>query len=77
MSKRDPDDPRHLSPIENLHLFLAARRAEQKGERFGGTPLGGDLCGPRRSEGYPQLVAEALRYAWTWRGNALPKEEGR
>ena len=77
MSKSDENDPNHLSPIENLRLFLAARRAEQRGECFGGTPWGGELRGPRRSEGYPQLVAEAMKYAWTWRGSALPKEEGR
>ena len=70
----DPKNDRHyLSPLESLRLQLSALRSKQKGERFDGTPLGGDLRGPRRSEGYPELVVKALQYAWTWRGNALPE----
>ena len=70
----DPNDSGPLSPLQNLRLRLAAQRAKQKGERFDGSPLGGDLRGPHRSEGYPQLVAGAMKYAWSWQGNALPAE---
>lgn len=66
----DENYPRHLSPLQSLRLQLAAIRSKQKGERFDGTPLGGDLRGPRQSEGYPELVVKALKYAWVWRGNA-------
>lgn len=66
-------DPSRLTPFQRLHLQLAALRSEQGGHSFDGTPLGGDLRGPRHSDGYAELVTRALQYAWTWRGNALRK----
>ena len=68
----DPDYNRHyFFSLKSMRLQLAALRSKQSGERFEGTPLGGDLRGPRQSEGYPRLLTEALQYALTWRGNAM------
>ena len=53
-----------MTPAQSLRLLLSHLRSEQAEAR-----LGGDLRGPAASDGYAQLVSDALRYAWTWRGN--------